>query len=154
MVPPKKHSPTDRTQNWTPCPQLLGIVRRNPLMISRWVLRWMVLGTVCGLFAGLYWNILESMIHILSQFKGLTVLIVMPLAGLIIGLVIHFFGNPGEIGVIVDNIHFRGGRLDVRKNPAMILASLVSISTGGSAGPEAPLVQVTGSFGTWIADRL
>lgn len=153
MVPPRKHSPTDRTQSWTPYPQLLGIVRRNPLMISRWVLRWMVLGTVCGLFAGLYWNILEWMIHILSQFKGLTVLIVMPLAGLIIGLVIHFLGNPGEIGVIVDNIHFRGGRLDARKNPAMILASLVSISAGGSAGPEAPLVQVTGSFGTWIADR-
>lgn len=36
----------------------------------------------------------------------------------------------------------------------MILASLVSISAGGSAGPEAPLVQVTGSFGTWFADRL
>jgi len=36
----------------------------------------------------------------------------------------------------------------------MILASLVSISAGGSAGPEAPLVQVTGSFGTWVADRL
>jgi len=35
----------------------------------------------------------------------------------------------------------------------MILASLVSISAGGSAGPEA-LVQVTGSFGTWVADRL
>ncbi len=36
----------------------------------------------------------------------------------------------------------------------MILASLVSIAAGGSAGPEAPLVQVTGSFGTWFADRL
>lgn len=150
---PNNRPTSDRTQRWT-LPQLFGLVKRNPLMISRWVLRWTVVGTVCGLFAGLYWNILESMIHILNRIEGLTLLIVMPLAGLIVGLVIHFLGNPGEIGVIVDNIHFRGGRLDARKNPSMILASLVSISAGGSAGPEAPLVQVTGSFGTWVADRL
>lgn len=123
-------------------------------MISWWVLRWAFVGTVCGLFAGLYWNVLELMTHALNRFEGLTVLVVMPLAGLFIGLVIHFLGNPGEIAVIVDNIHFRGGRLDARQNPSMILASLISISAGGSAGPEAPLVQVTGSFGTWVADRL
>jgi H+/Cl- antiporter ClcA len=123
-------------------------------MLSRWVIRWAVVGTACGLFAGLYWYILELITHALEQFTGPNLLIVMPLAGLVIGLVIYFLGNPGEIAVIVDNIHFRGGRLDARKNPSMLLASLVSISAGGSAGPEAPLVQVTGSFGTWFADRL
>jgi H+/Cl- antiporter ClcA len=123
-------------------------------MLSRWVIRWAVVGTACGLFAGLYWYILELITHALEQFTGPNLLIVMPLSGLVIGLVIYFLGNPGEIAVIVDNIHFRGGRLDARKNPSMLLASLVSISAGGSAGPEAPLVQVTGSFGTWFADRL
>ncbi len=150
---PKKPHPTESTQRWT-FPQFFGLAKRNPLMLSSWVLRWMIVGTVCGLFAGLYWNILELMIQVLEQFNGPNLLIVMPVAGLVIGLVIHFLGNPGEIGVIVDNIHFRGGRLDARKNPSMLLASLVSISAGGSAGPEAPLVQVTGSFGTWVADRL
>ncbi|MEH2157987.1 chloride channel protein [Nostoc sp.] len=150
---PNKPPATNQTQRWT-FAQLFGLVKRNPLMISRWVIRWIVVGTVSGLFAALYWNILEFLTHRLQRFEGFSLLIVMPLSGLIIGLVIHFLGNPGEIAVIVDNIHFRGGRLDVRKNPSMILASLVSISAGGSAGPEAPLVQVTGSFGTWIADRL
>lgn len=103
------------------------------------ILCWALVGTVCGLFAGLYWSVLAQMIHALNQFEGLSLLIVMPLAGLFIGLVIHFLGNPGEIAVIVDNIHFSGGRLDARKNPSMILASLISISAGGSAGPEAPL---------------
>ncbi len=150
MLPKRNNS--DKIQRWT-LSQLFGQLRRNPLMISRWVLRWASVGTVCGLFAALYWNVLELITHGLERFSGLSLLIVMPLAGLVIGLVIHFLGNPGEIAVIVDNIHFRGGRLDARKNPSMILASLVSISAGGSAGPEAPLVQVTGSFGTWIADR-
>ena len=152
MLPKKRHSAT-QPQRWT-FPQLFGLVKRNPLIISRWVLCWAMVGTVCGLFAGLYWNILELMTHGLEKFEGLSLLVVMPLAGLVIGLVIYFLGNPGEIAVIVDNIHFRGGRLDASKNPSMLLSSLVSISAGGSAGPEAPLVQVTGSFGTWVADRL
>ncbi|MHC0063016.1 chloride channel protein [Nostoc sp. UIC 10890] len=150
---PKKPSATNETQRWT-FAQLFGLVKRNPVMISQWVIRWVVVGTAGGLFAALYWNVLEFLTHRLQRFEGFNLLIVMPLSGLVIGLVIHFLGNPGEIAVIVDNIHFRGGRLDVRKNPSMILASLVSISAGGSAGPEAPLVQVTGSFGTWVADRL
>lgn len=150
---PNQHPPTEQTQRRR-LPQLLEIARRNPFMISRWVLCWAAVGTVSGLFAALYWNILELITHRLLQFQGFSLVLVMPVAGLVIGLIIHFLGNPGEIAVIVDNIHFRGGRLDARKNPSMILASLVSISAGGSAGPEAPLVQVTGSFGTWVADRL
>lgn len=150
---PNKPPAQNQTQRWT-FAQLFGLAKRHPLMISRWVVYWAVVGIISGLFAGLYWHFLELITHKLQQFEGISLLIVMPLAGLIIGLVIHFLGNPGEIAVIVDNIHFRGGRLDASKNPSMILASLVSIAVGGSAGPEAPLVQVTGSFGTWVADRL
>lgn len=150
---PNKPPATNQTPRWT-FPQLFGLAKRNPLMISRWILCWVFVGTVSGLFAGFYWNILEILTHELQKFNGLSLLIVMPLAGLVIGLVMHFLGNPGEIALIVDNIHFRGGRLEMSKNPSMILASLVSIAAGGSAGPEAPLVQVTGSFGTWVADRL
>ncbi|MBD2356947.1 chloride channel protein [Tolypothrix sp. FACHB-123] len=150
---PNQPPNSNQTQRWT-ISQLFGLARRHPLMISRWVLCWIAVGTVSGLFAGLYWHILELITHELRHFQGLSLLLIMPLSGLLIGLVIHFLGNPGEIAVIVDNIHFRGGRLDMRKNPSMILASLASISAGGSAGPEAPLVQVTGSFGTWVGDRL
>ena len=148
-MPPQKRSPENRA-NFS----LIALARRNPLTISRWVLLWVIVGMGCGLFAALYWLVLEWVTHRLEVFTGLGLLIVMPLAGLCVGLAIHFLGNPGEIGLIVDNIHFRGGRLDKRENPSMILASLASISAGGSAGPEAPLVQVTGSFGTWVADRL
>ncbi len=132
----------------------IGLIQRNPLNLSHSVLIWVIVGTVSGIFAGLYWNLLELITAQLKYFQGGYVLFLMPLAGLLIGLIILWFGNPGEIGTIVNNIHFRGGRLDLHQNPAMILSSLVSISVGGSAGPEAPLVQVTGSFGTWVADRL
>ncbi|PSB26378.1 chloride channel protein [Stenomitos frigidus] len=133
---------------------LKSLLARNPLNLSRWVLCWVAIGIGSGLFAGLYWSVLEWLTQWLRSFEGVSLLLIMPLAGLLIGLVIHWLGNPGEISLIVDNIHFCGGRIDARKNPAMLLTSLISISAGGSLGPEAPMVQVTGSLGTWVADRL
>jgi len=52
--------------------------------------------------------------------------------------------------VIVNNIRFNKGKLDPKNNPSMILSSLLCIASGGSLGPEAPLVQVIGSTGTWL----
>ncbi|MBD3883870.1 chloride channel protein [Phormidium tenue FACHB-886] len=126
---------------------------KNPVTLSRSVLLWAMLGIVCGLFAATYWIFLAHLMQGFEQFSGLSLLIVMPITGLLIGLVIHKLGNPGEIGLIIDNIHLNGGRLAMRENPSMILSSLLSIASGGSAGPEAPMVQVTGSLGTWLADR-
>jgi H+/Cl- antiporter ClcA len=128
-------------------------MRQNPITLTRSVLLWAALGIICGLFAALYWIVLFQLMQKLEHFSGLHLLFVMPLAGLLIGLVIHRLGNPGEIGLIIDNIHLNGGRLAMRENPSMILSSLISIASGGSAGPEAPMVQVTGSIGTWLADR-
>lgn len=128
-------------------------MQQNPLTFTRWVLVWAILGIVCGLFASLYWIALAGLLQVLKLSTGLSLLFVMPLAGLLIGLVIDRLGNPGEIGLIIDNIHLNQGRLATRENPSMILSSLLSIASGGSAGPEAPMVQITGSIGTWLADR-
>lgn len=131
-----------------------GLSKRNPLTLSRWLVCWAAVGIVCGGFASLYWILLEAVTHWFRGIQGISLIWVMPLVGLAIGLVIHRLGNPGEIGFIVDNIHTQEGRIDARRNPSMLLSSLLSISSGGSLGPEAPMVQVTGSFGTWVADRL
>ena len=148
-------APNNRRFNrFLPAQWLSRLSARNPFALSRWAICWAALGIGSGLFAGVYWNILEFLTHVLRSFQGISLLIVMPLSGLLIRLIVHILGNPGEIGLIVDNIHSRGGRINTRENPSMVLSSLVSISSGGSLGTEAPMVQVTGSFGTWIADRL
>lgn len=128
-------------------------MKQSPITFNRSVLLWAVLGIICGLFAAAYWIVLSYLIQGFEGWGGFSLLIVMPMAGLLVGLVIHWLGNPGEIGLIIDNIHLNGGRLSMHENPSMILSSLISIASGGSAGPEAPMVQVTGSMGTWLADR-
>lgn len=125
-------------------------VRFNPFVFSRSFILWALLGLIGGVIAGVYWISLEFLTHQLSLFEGWQVIPVMAICGLLAGLVIHFIGDPGEIHLIVNNIRFNKGKLDPKNNPSMILSSLLCVASGGSLGPEAPLVQVTGSTGTWL----
>ncbi len=115
---------------------------------------WAFLGVVGGITAGIYWIVLEFLTHELALFTGWIVIPLMAIAGLLAGLVIHLIGDPGEIHLIVNNIRFKNGKLEPKNNPSMILSSLLCVSSGGSLGPEAPLVQVTGSTGSWLGKVL
>jgi H+/Cl- antiporter ClcA len=125
-------------------------IKFNPFLFSRAFLLWAFLGLIGGIIAGIYWIGLEFLTHQLAFFGGWQVIPVMALCGLMAGLVIHFIGDPGEIHLIVNNIRFNKGKLEPKNNPSMILSSLFCVASGGSLGPEAPLVQVTGSTGTWF----
>ncbi|MEM8501600.1 MAG: chloride channel protein [Cyanobacteria bacterium P01_D01_bin.1] len=125
------------------------------------------IGIVGGLVATCYYFVLEAMMHGVwhtlpewaePRFPSWLptnnyVWIATTIGGFCVGLVLYFMGLPGEMAQVVDNVH-SPGRIDIRKTPAMVIASLVAITSGGSAGPEAPLVQVNGSFGSWLGDRL
>lgn len=125
-------------------------IRFNPFVFNRNFFLWALLGISGGVVAGVYWIVVEFLIHFMEGFQGWFVIPVMAISGLAAGLIIHFIGDPGEIHLIVNNIRFNKGKLDPKNNPSMILSSLICVSSGGSLGPEAPLVQVTGSMGTWF----
>ncbi len=122
----------------------------NPFLFSRTFFLWAILGILGGLISGTYWIILEFSTHGLAFFDGWLVIPTMAVAGLLAGFIIHVIGDPGEIHLIVNNIRFNKGKLDPKNNPSTVLSSLLCVASGGSLGPEAPLVQVTGSTGTWL----
>ncbi|SEB06473.1 chloride channel protein [Pedobacter hartonius] len=126
----------------------------NPFVYNKNFLLWTIVGITGGVIAGAYWIVLEHATAMLAIIQGVYVIPFMTIAGLAAGLIIYKLGDPGEIDLMVDNIHFKGGRLEPRNNPSMILSSLICIAAGGSLGPEAPLVQVVGSTGTYIARKL
>ncbi len=126
----------------------------NPFVFSRTFFLWVLVGLVGGIIAGAYWLVLAQLLRLLGLVTGWWVVPLMGGAGLLAGLIIHRLGDPGEMSLLVNNIRFRGGRLEPRNNLAMVLSSLLCIASGGSAGPEAPLVQVTGSTASWIAQKL
>jgi H+/Cl- antiporter ClcA len=146
-------------------------VSSSPRRVPRFreVLFWTcIVGVVGGLVAcGYYW-LLEGAQHLVwhttpdfvERFIPRVVQrhhwlwMVTGLGGALVGVSLKYLGAPGEISAVVNNIHMEGGRIDIRQTPSMIVASLISITFGGSAGPEAPLVQINGSLGSWLGDRL
>ena len=126
----------------------------NPFVLSRQFLYWIIIGLLGGAIAAVYWIALEYVMHYSMLLSGWILIPLMTGAGLLVGLIIHWIGDPGEMDLIVNNIRFKGGRLEPKNNPSMILSSFIGIAAGSSIGPEAPLVQVTGSTGTWLARKL
>ncbi|MEZ5171396.1 MAG: chloride channel protein [Acidimicrobiia bacterium] len=72
-------------------------------------------------------------------------------AGVLVAVLTRLLGSSGNVDLLVDNIHVLGGAADIRGLRSLIPTSLVCIASGGALGPEAPLVQSTGSAGTWLA---
>ncbi len=139
------------------------------VLSSRQLWMWAsIVGLVGGFLALGYYAVMRAALHLVwvagaqvdawhlawnPAFRP-TILVITTIGGFVVGLVLHFMGSPGEIAAVVNNIHMERGRIDRKQTPSMVAASLASITAGGSAGPEAPLVQIVGSFGSWVGDRL
>jgi H+/Cl- antiporter ClcA len=73
--------------------------------------------------------------------------------GAAVALLTRVIGHPGDVELLVDNIHVLGGPSDARDLRSLIPVSLLCIAAGGAMGPEAPMVQTTGAVATWLARR-
>jgi chloride channel protein, CIC family len=119
--------------------------------------KWWCLVVAVGLAGGLagagYVEAFRGLSHILgpSQFAMPVEVAVLTGVGVVIGLLTLTLGSPGDVELLVDNIHVTGGRSDITDLRSLIPVSLIGIASGSPAGPEAPLVQTTGSIGSWIA---
>ena len=124
----------------------------------RTVLAWSaIVGAVGGLIGFAYLAILHGCEHVLGpQARGPWLhLVVMVVVGVAIGRLTKWLGSPGDIELLMDNVHvLENGKADVRQLRSLIPISLLCIASGGGAGPEAPLVQTTGTTAQWWAERL
>jgi CIC family chloride channel protein len=118
-----------------------------------------IIGVIVGLFSGfaavgLNWG-LEELSHFLHQFHGRLYVVLFPMAGilltvLILKYIIKDFGGHGVPDVIY-GISKKGGALKVRSSYSKLIGSLLTIASGGSAGPEAPVVISGAAIGSNIA---
>lgn len=139
----------------------------NELGYQQLILCAALIGIAGGLVATAYYYVLEACLHLTwhtlpawvspyfpANFPAWNyVWIATMIGGFCVGLTLYYMGLPGEVAMVVDKVH-DPGRIEVKQTPAMIVASLFSITAGGSAGPEAPLVQILGSFGGWLSGKL
>lgn len=105
-----------------------------------------VIGSACAFFL---WSL-----NVVTQcrFDHPWLLYFLPLAGLGVGVVYHYFGKVSEGGnnLILEQIHKLGGGVPRRMAPLILLATLVTHLFGGSVGREGTAVQMGGSIAsTW-----
>lgn len=125
----------------------------SPLAREFWVLV-IVVGALSGLVAAAFVTVLRWTTDLLgpANFTRPEHLFVLAGVGLMIGLISLVLGKPGDVELLVDNIHV-GHKSDVRDLRALVPVAILGIAAGSAIGPEAPLVQSTGSLGNWVAHR-
>ena len=128
-------------------------------------LRMVVLIVAVGLGGGAigaaYMRTLELVVDVLGpgDWTALAHVGVLAAVGMVITLLVRTLGRPADVELLVGNIHVAGttdagtpGDRDGRLR-SLIPVSLLSVGTGGTLGPEAPLVTTTGTLATRLGNR-
>ncbi|HII07116.1 MAG TPA: CBS domain-containing protein [Methanotrichaceae archaeon] len=133
--------------------------------------RWLVLDTLAiaiGLAGGLGAIVFRKLVEAVHYLFFGPVLAALPggdekmillpvLGGLVIGITILKVAPEarGErIPGLMESLHKKGGRIRARAGPALLLASAITIGSGGSAGRDSPIAQIGASFGSFVGQRL
>ncbi len=81
-------------------------------------------------------------------------LLICTFGGLLVGLVVKLFGDHTGIFAEMMLEFGKTGRFDYRNAPGIVINAFISLISGASLGPEAPLADACGGLGTWASDRL
>jgi H+/Cl- antiporter ClcA len=81
-------------------------------------------------------------------------ILVCTLGGLLVGLLVKLFGDHNAIFTDLMREFGKTGRFDYRAAPGIVTTAFVSLISGASLGPEAPLADACGGIGTLVADKL
>ncbi len=133
------------------------------------VMRGMGIAVFVGVIAGLGAVLFRSLIgwievagfgHGKSLLSGLGdyyIVVIPAIGGLIVGPLVYFFAREAKghgVPEVMIAVAKNGGRIRPRVALVKILASAITIGTGGSVGREGPIVQIGATFGSAIGQRL
>jgi H+/Cl- antiporter ClcA len=108
----------------------------------------LVAGIAGGAVGAAYLLALHLLQHVLwpTRWGSAAEVAILGATGAGVVVIARFLGSPGNVELLVDNIHVSGGPNTIRSLRSLVPMSLLTISAGGPAGPEAPLVTTTGSL--------
>ena len=107
--------------------------------------------TLVHLLTGFVWE--EIQLNLGLDARVFTLLICI-LGGLLVGLLVKLFGDHNAIFSELIQEFGKTGRFDYRHSPGIVITALISLISGASLGPEAPLADACGGLGTLAADKL
>ncbi|MCF3108246.1 voltage-gated chloride channel family protein [Niabella sp. CC-SYL272] len=119
--------------------------------LAHWTIRLVPLSFVIGSLVALFLWLLDWATH--TRWQHLWLLFLLPLAGIFIWALYHYFGKDAEAGnnLVMDEIHEPGGGVPTRMTPLVLAGTIVTHLFGGSAGREGTAVQMGGSIADLFA---
>jgi CIC family chloride channel protein len=149
-------------------------------MLSDYLRKWVFLSVLIGIVAGLgaivfYEAIAQSTKLFLGDIAGVhppsprgegdtvvssierrwAIPVVLVIGGLISGVIVFWLAPEAEghgTDAAIEAFHERGGKIRPIIPPVKILASAITIGSGGSAGREGPTAQIAAGFGSILGD--
>ncbi len=108
-----------------------------------------------GLQAWLYGTEDVQNLHsFISALDWYWIVLLPTLGGLAVGIILHIFTRDGRARSVADVIlgaAMHDGRVETRAGVASALASLITLSTGGSSGREGPVVHLAAVISTKVS---
>ncbi len=83
--------------------------------------------------------------------------VITTLGGLLTGLIVFTLAPEAEghgTDAAIESFHEKGGKIRTRIPLIKLIASAITIGSGGSAGREGPTAQIAAGFGSWLGDLL
>ena len=99
----------------------------------------------------------EAVVAAMASVRSYWFLVIPALGGLVSGLIVYRFAPEAEghgTDAMIESFHLRGGKIRKRVPFVKILASALTIGSGGSAGKEGPIAQIGSGFGSVFASAL
>lgn len=164
-------------QHGRPRPALL-YSRYSRAYFQRWLLIGALIGVVAGIGAILFYSAIALCTHLLLGLvagfyppnpasEGATIIrpiarpwllpVVTTLGGLLTGIIVFSLAPEAEghgTDAAIEAFHEKNGRIRARIPLIKMIASAITIGSGGSAGREGPTAQISAGFGSWLADLL
>ena len=135
-------------------PKLRPIAQSEFISILRYLIRWIPIGVLAGIMGGSASAFLLWSLVIATTFRESHkwIIALLPLAGLLVGVMYRNFGTAVEAGnnLILDEIHDPKRTIPVRMTPLILIGTFMTHLFGGSAGREGTAIQT----GASLADQL
>ncbi len=135
-------------------PKLRPIAQSEFISILRYLIRWIPIGVLAGIMGGSASAFLLWSLVIATNFRESHkwIIALLPLAGLLVGVMYRNFGTAVEAGnnLILDEIHDPKRTIPVRMTPLILIGTFMTHLFGGSAGREGTAIQT----GASLADQL
>ncbi len=79
------------------------------------------------------------------------------IGGLIVGALVYYLASEAKghgVPEIIEAVNLKNGRMRIRVPFVKIIASAITIGSGGSAGREGPIAQIGGGFASVLAQKM